>query len=410
MLALVAGDRPIGKMGEREDADLSDRKLNRSFGILQSFFLSANCAYFSFLVVYLSAMGYTEARIGLVMTLVSTVSVITPSILGYMADYVIPIKQIVLFMLLISIPLGFSLIFTVQILPLALVSIVLLGISERSMINVVDSWGMKIRLTHPGLNYGLTRGIASMAFALAALLLGRFYAARGIQMMFWVHALFLIVAVGAGFFLANVPTVGRKQDGHSYFQTIWLLLHDRTYVILLICMCLHGLSTVTVHTFRPMLIESMGGTSAHVGAALFIQAGSEAPVMLASAWFIRKFKVERLLILSFLFAALRLLATVIAPSLGWVIGVQVLQSIAYGLYLPVVLFYISLITRPEMRATAITLATSVGFGLSGILGNSLGGLLAQARGVRSVYFLFSALIFLAFILFLINTRLRREPV
>ena len=375
------------------------RRINIIYGALQSLYMSTNCAYFAFLVIYLNSVGYSEFQIGLAMTMVSIVSIVSPSIMGYLADYVFPIKSIVAFMMLISVPLAFTLQLTVSVFPLALLAITALGISERSMMSLLDGWGMKLRSKKPYLNYGLTRGVASLTFAVVALSLGQIYNIIGVDKLFWVHALFALLCVLAAILLDGVPTISRKKERHSYLHTMRLLLQNRQYVILLICMALHGLSMVTIHTFQPILVTELGGTSTHLGLALFIMAGSEAPVMFSSSWFLRRYRVESLLVVAYAFTVLRVLSSVLAPNLGWLIGFQAFQAISYGLYLPAILFYISLITSDEMKATAITLAISVGFGLSGILGNSIGGLIAQHYGVRMVYYIFSFLTFCALVLF-----------
>ena len=392
----------IGESIKNEPGRRDSRKLNIIYGCVQSFFMCAMCSYFAFLVLYLNAQGYTEFQIGLIMTMVSVVSIVSPSIYGYLADYVIPVKKIVIVMMLASIPIAFLLHLTIAVFPLALISVIGMGIAERSIMNVIDSWGVKIRSSKPYLNYGLTRGLASLSFAVAALMLGRFYELAGLDKLFWVHAFFAFLCVVSAALLDPVPTARRKKDSHSYLQTIRILLRNRKYLVLLIAMVLHGLSMVLIHTFQPILLSELGGTSTHLGLALFIMAASEAPVMFKSSAFIEKYRIESILIFVYFVTIIRVLSVVLAPSIGWFIGVQVLQAVSYGLYLPAILFYIILITSEEMHATAITMALSIGFGLAGILGNTFGGLLAQRFSVQIVYYLFAFMSFCAFLIFTIS--------
>ena len=358
--------------------------------------------------MYLNGQGYSELQIGTAMTSVSVMGILSPSIFGYLADRVIPIKGIALILMLISIPIAFVLGWTVSVVPLAIISITALGLTERSMMSVIDSWGMKIRESKPYLNYGLNRGIASLAYALAGLLLGRYYSIAGIEKMFWVHGAFAMICAGAAALLDNVPVSRPHKSSQSFLHTIGLLLKNKVYVLLLICMTLHGFSIVTIQTFQPILVATLGGTSAHLGAVIFVMAASEAPFMFSSAHFLRNFKVERLLQICFLFAALRILSGVLAPTINLLIASQAFQAVSYGLYLPCVLYYISAIVPRDVLATAITLATSMGFGLSGILGNVLGGFLAQQFGIRTVYYVFTLLAVCAFIIFSIGYGLRNR--
>lgn len=390
---------PPAFSGEADIDKKARRKLNIVYGCVQSFFLCANGVYFSYLVLYLTTRGYSEFEIGLVMTAVSIVSVFAPSMMGYLADFVIPIKKIVIAMISVSIPLVFLLDAVVAIFPLALLVITTLGITERSMISMLDSWGMKIKQRKSYLNYGLTRGIGSLAFAVATLSVGRIYDLAGIDKLFWIHALFAAISVGFAFFLDDVPVVTKRKEKQSYIQTLLILIKNKKYLILIICMTLHGLSMVSIHTFQPILITQLGGTSTHLGLALFVMAASEAPALFKSKSILEKYKIESVLIFVFFVTILRVLGAVLAPTVEWLIATQALQAVSYGLYLPAVLLYVGLITRDDMTATAITLATSIGIGLSGILGNSLGGLIADLYGIQTVYYIFASLTAVAFLLF-----------
>jgi len=160
-------------------------------------------------------------------------------------------------------------------------------------------------------------------------------------------------------------------------------------------MVLHGFSMVVIGTFQPILISDHGGTSVHLGISSFVLAASEVPVMYNSTRFLRRFRAEALITVSLFFAAIRLLLSVLAPSLGWLIAAQSLQALSFGLYL---------LTPDEMQSTAITLALSIGFGGSGIIGNFFGGILAQRFGVSSVYYLFALLAACGLVLFRVTRK------
>lgn len=394
-------------MNEINDTILINRKdrvrVNLLYGLVQSLYMVAVCSYFAFLVMYLSSEGYSETYIGFAMTAVSLMGILSPTLIGYVADVFIPVKTIVAFMMLLSIPIAFMLNFTVGIIPLAMVSIAALGITERSMMSMIDSWGMKIRNRKPYLNYGISRGIASMAYALAGLLLGSFYTIAGIDKLFWVHGVFALLCTVAALFLDDVPVVRHNRKNGSFFTSVGDLLKNRKYVILVICMVLHGFSIVAAQTFQPILITGMGGNSTHLGISIFLMAGSEAPIMFSSTSFLRRYRVENLLLVSFLFTVIKLLLMIFAPNLTLLIIFQLLQALSFGLYLPSVLFYIGLITPDEIQSTAITFALSMGFGISGIAGNIFGGIIADHYGVKTVISIFAVLSALGLILFYRST-------
>lgn len=382
----------------------NSRRLNFWYGGVQGMFFAAICSFHTFLVLYLKSNGYSDFRIGLIMTLMSVIGVISPTLMGYIADFYIPVKVIVIVMMILSIPLAFFVQASIAIFPLALIAILLTGIAEKSMGSVIDSWGMRLRNEHPYLNYGATRGLGSLLYASMALIAGKLYDVAGLDKMFWLHAVVAALCVIAALMLDNVKTSPRKVGQSSFFATVRELLRIRKYTIFLVSMVLHGFSMVVIGTFQPILIANHGGTSVHLGISSFMLAASEVPIMFSATKLLRRFKVESLLTVSFTFAALRLLLTVLAPTLELVIAVQVLQALSFGLYLPALLFYVSLITPDHAQSTAITLATSVGFGLSGITGNFFGGILAENFGVEIVYYIFSFLAVCGLVIFRISQR------
>lgn len=375
------------------------KRINFLYGSVQSMYLAGICSFHTFLVLYLKENNYSEFQIGLIMTLMSVIGVFSPTIIGYIADYHIPIKMIVVVLITLSIPLAFMVQAAVAFYPIALVVILLTGIAEKGMGSVIDSWGMRLRGKHPYLNYGATRGLASLSYAIMALIAGRIYESFGLDKMFLVHAVVAALCVMFAMMLDNVPTSQKTKESKSFFKTVRQLLYIRQYSILLIVMVLHGFSMVVIGTFQPILISDHGGTSVHLGISSFVLAASEVPVMYNSTRFLRRFRAESLITVSLFFATIRLLLSVLAPSLGWLIAAQSLQALSFGLYLPSLLFYISLITPDDMQSTAITLALSIGFGGSGIIGNFFGGILAQRFGVSSVYYLFALLAACGLVLF-----------
>ncbi len=391
-------------MSQRTNHD-DKKRVNFLYAALQSFFWCANCTYFSFLVIYLTSKQFSEFEIGLAMTLLAAVSILSPSILGYISDYVFPVKNIIIFMMMLSIPVAFTLGMSVTLVPVALLSVTLMGITEKSLVSVIDSWGVKIRRGKPYLNYGVSRGIASLSYAVAALSLGQIFNVIGIDNLFWIHAIFAAGCIAAALFLDHVPTLTGQSQKKSYYAAIKQLASNKKYVLLVICMALAGMSFVTSFTFQPILLTQMGGTAFHMGLSLFVMAGSEVPVMFYFSRIAEKYKLVFLLNLAFLFTFFRVIANVLAPNLGWLISVQAIQAFSFGLYLPAVLMYISLITDDHLKGTAITLAVSVGEGFAGIGGNLFGGYLAEKLGVRSVFYLFSLFALAAFLIFLVGNKL-----
>lgn len=380
------------------------RRINLLFGCLQSFFWSANCVYFSFLVLYLNMIGQRDQTISFLMMMLSVITVITPSIVGYISDFVIPIKKIVAGFMLFSIPAAFFLKFSAGCITLIFLSVACMGILEKSLVSVIDSWAMKIQPKHPGFNYGLTRGLASFVYAVVGLLMGGYFDRMGLDQLFYVHAFFALGAFISAVLLDNI-SVHKKEvlkneirgaRSQNYLEVLHSLLKKPRYRLLVVSMMLAGIALVSTYTYQPLLLAEMGGTNRHLGMSLFVMASSEVPIMLGYNKLSERITNDKLLMIAFFFTVLRVVSHLFVPNLGWLIGIQVIQSLSFGLFLPSMLAYIGEITDARMTASAITLAMACYEGISGILGNFAGGIIVEKHGLRSVYVFFGMIALMAF--------------
>ncbi len=374
-------------------------KINVLYAILQGFYWCCSCAYFGFLVLFLRKSGYKDSTIGVAMMVLATVTIISSPVLGYLSDYKIPIKKIFGFFMLITIPISYFLKFTVHVVPLAILSIAAIGLTEKSIFGVLESWGMKISYKTNVLNYGAAKSVGSMSYAFTGLFLGSIYDKIGIESLFPIHAVIATLCFIASLFNYNVPIAESTGENVSYIEAIKRLFRNRRYRIVVICMALVSMSLVTIYTFQPILIANMGGNTQHMGIAIFVYAFSEVPFMFFFSKIASKFRLSFLLSVCYFFVILRVLSSVLAPNLTVLLCVQAFQAISYGLYLPSVLMFLTLNTEDTLKSSGITIAFALSEGLAAILGNAIGSVIAEFFGIKMVFYVFLILPITAFLLF-----------
>ncbi len=384
-------------------------KVNFFYACVQSFYWGAFCIYFSFVVTYLIENGFSNSQIGLAMTGISVLATITPSLVGYLADFRIPLKRIAIALMLLSIPAAFALQMTIAVIPLAFLSIFSMGITERSLMSLIDSWGTRIHQKRPYFNYGVTRGIASLFFAVTALIFGQVFAAIGLDSLFFIHAIFAGLTAFFMLFLDSIPIQEKPQKEtaekkESYFSVITTLLSDRKYLLLVISMTFFGIGLISIQTYLPVLMQSVGGDSGDLGMAWFVMGLSEFPIMLLFSKLSSRFKIYQLLRFAFFAMIIRVIINILVPSVNMLIAVQVLQGLSFGIFLPAALNYIGEIVDTRMKASAITFAMALNGGLAGIIGNMVGGFLADFLGVEYIFIAFSVFTVSAFLIFVYSTR------
>ena len=100
---------------------------------------------------------------------------------------------------------------------------------------------------------------------------------------------------------------------------------------------------------------------------------------------------------------IRMLLSAYSSNYMMVIAVQLMQSITYPLYMVAVMQYIYLIVPHKVRASGITLLSSLGFGLGGLIGNLGGGFILQ---YKDPFFLYKTMAFACFVALIIASLLK----
>lgn len=140
-----------------------------------------------------------------------------------------------------------------------------------------------------------------------------------------------------------------------------------------------------ISNFLINVVRNVGGDTAVMGGINGVMALAELPVMLLYAAVTRKLRCSSLLRFSMLVFVLKSLGVALAPTVGWLMAAQLLQSLSYGIFTPASVQYTSLVVGPRdsTKGQALTYSmTTLGAAFAG----GLGGLLYDSISVRGALF------------------------
>lgn len=365
--------------------------------LVHSLFWASYCAFSSFIVTMLTDHGYSSATATAMMTASSVLSFIAQPVSGYICDNFIPHKWVYIVLTICALP-------TMVLMPmlmfspvLTLVSMLLLTVFMVQMPGLLDAWVIGLTNLHPRLNYGISRGSSSLAFAIAAQAMGALTAIYGHGARCWVGAILGLLSVLVAVTLEPVPcrrnrenNVGKDQQtehksGLSTAETISRLVKNHAYLLLLVMSFLLFMGTSCFSSFIPVLTQELGGGSGEVGTVFALTALSEVPAMFLMASILRRVPAKKMIVLAGLFYLLRLSLTALAPNYIVMLLVQVLQGLSFAVIWPAAMAYLNQIVDYEVRSTAIMTFSSVTLGVSGIFGNAIGTAILAASDVRMVF-------------------------
>ncbi len=377
---------------------------NLVFSLVEFFYWSANVVYYNFIVTYLTNQGYSDFMCGVVTTCTAlTVLVVQPT-LGYLTDTFITAKKLLIITMALSVPAVFLLPNVLFSPVLVILSAVLMACLNMSSYTTIEIWIVKLQATRPTVVYSFCRAFGSLGFALSALCFGKVMAAFGDNMLFVVHAFFLVLMIFAMLFAEEVPCTnsrsrgelkesGGKQD--SFFDVFKYLLTNRRYMIFVASLFLFHITLRCSITFLPMHIREAGGTSTALGVAIFVYSFAEYLIILfGGRLLLRRLSYEQMFALALVFQILRQVSFVAYSSVPFIVATQLLHAISDGLYLKTFAEYIYSIVPRKIAATASSIAVALTFGLGSVFGNFVGGILIEEIGLRA-YSVISGLVCVA---------------
>jgi PPP family 3-phenylpropionic acid transporter len=354
--------------------------------MLEAAYYFGYCAYLAFIIADLIQHGWSQSAAAGAMTVMSMITVLIHPLFGYLSDSVFSEKRlIVTFLILTLIPMA--------LLPvllergshlLILLDMVCITLTASQVGGILDAWLVNLRRAMPDINYGFIRGFGSLAYALSAQLLGMITVRFGTGSRYLISSCFLGLAILAALTLRSTgprPTrAERKQDAGrlSGRQAIRILLSSRRYLLLLSVSFFILLSASALGTLQSICILEFGGTSANIGTASAISAGTEVPFLFVMAAIIRRTGEKKLLIFCAVTYSIRLFATAFLTSVSGLLWIQLTQGITFGIFLPASMSYLVKIADARASSTAVTVFNTVTYSITAILGNLISSLLLGA--------------------------------
>ena len=235
------------------------------------------------------------------------------------------------------------------------------------------------------LNYGVSKSVSSVTYALVCLVLGRMTAAQGGRPVPW--AIVLLTGV---FILSLVlypaqraPWSGNEAkgaDGLAFFRK-----YPRFTGVLAGCILLY-ISHVFLNSFTLQIIRTKGGDSSHMGLSMAIAALSEIPTMLLFTHMLRKRSSGFYIKLTGFFFLLKAAGSWLAPNVTVYYIFQATQIGAWALIAIASVYYVNAIMEPQDAVKGQAYFTAA-YTLANVLAAPLGGRLIDTLGVNAMLML-----------------------
>ncbi len=261
-----------------------------------------------------------------------------------------------------------------------------LGVLELNAYPLLDS--MAVQFINAGLdvNYSLGRGLGSFAYAVACVIMGRQAAAFGVETVLLTHGVFLILLMGIVAAYPRMPADARpRQAAGERPHSVWYIVRSSpAFTWMLLAVFFAMTAVMPIVGFMVNIVTAKGGDTTHLGLALFLMAASELPAAVLFPCLWRRLGSRGMMVLSVVCMAIKPVLFALAPTLGWVLAVQPIQMLGYGLFTPASVYYANENVSAADRVRGQSVMMMASNGLGGMMGNLLAGFAIDFGGVNAM--------------------------
>ena len=360
------------------------KKLTRHFSMIQAIYIMGYRSIFSYAAVFLLARGFTNSQVGLTLTLSSVLGLLVQPLVASFADKTkkLSLRSIVAVMLLIMILFAVLLyIIPKPVLGVGILYVILLTFFA-TQVPLVTTMSMDHINNGVPINFSLARGIGSFAYAILSIGLGYLVDDFGAGVIMLVNIALGLLGLVLVLSFQKAKRSGDDDVGGEVKPTglLEFAKNNKRFIGVVGSISILFFSHVTISTFMIQIIENVGGSSADMGMANSIAAIVELPAMaLFPLLYMRIHNAGLLMKLSGVAFIIKTVVTLLAPSVFWVNVSMSLQFFAYAMFIPASVYYVNEVISGADQNKGQALMGMV-MGISGLLGNILGGLMLDSRG------------------------------
>lgn len=370
------------------------RKVNLFNTLVQLLYWAAFSAFAGYQTAMLLDRGFSSGDAGTFAAIRCLAGIIAQLLLGGWADRHpnVPLKRILQVCLTVSLAVNATFYYTRPGFFGTALIFLALGVLELNIYPLLDSLAVQFINAGLDVNYSLGRGLGSFSYAVACIFWGRQSTVLGVQTVLLSHIAMLVLLIAAITLYPTAPRAVSAGEPSETPHSVWYILkRNRSFTLMLLAVFLGMTAVMPIVSFMVNIVSSRGGNETHLGIALFLMAASELPAALLFPHLWRRLGSRGTLVLSVVFMAVKPLLFLLAPTLGWILLVQPIQMLGYGLFTPASVYYANESVSPADRVRGQAVMMMASNGLGGMTGNLIAGYAIDFGGVNFMLALSAAI-------------------
>ena len=356
------------------------RKLTVPYALIMGFYWANYAILLNYASVYLLGQGLPNTAIGLLIAVASLLAAAAQPLLGAYADRPESpsVKRLLLIATALFLLLTAGIVFSANVSSALLIVTFTLAVTVmQAMSSLTNALGTVSARAGHRVNFGIARGIGSLAYALASLAIGSAVTRFG-------NGLIPLAAIGVYVVLGicilpfpfKKPEAEEKKGSRpgNFFRR-----YPQFTVVLAAAICLYA-SHSLINNFMFQIVSAKGGDSESLGIASAIGALVEIPMMFFFTRLLRRIPAGRWMVISGFAFLIKSVCSLLVPNVYGFYGVQTLQIFAFAIFAVASVYYADECMAPEdaVKGQAFLAMTST---VGAVFASAIGGWLIDAFGV-----------------------------
>jgi PPP family 3-phenylpropionic acid transporter len=349
------------------------------------------CISIVFFVQAFQRFGFDKMTIGLIIMACNITSIIMQPTWGFLADRFHRQREFVICACSFGSILYFVMMYHSGILWVVVACAMGIYASFHCMMNLIDSWVAKLMVENGDINYGATRSVGSVTYAVTAAVFGFSVSSFGNIIAPYCFFALNLVLCAAAYRVPNPVHKSARRENPSLRETAGYLLSNVPFVLLVLACFLNTFCNSTTGTFYSVVMFELGGNEAYVGIGLFCMAIAEFPFM----FFYKKIRSRvslsntGFLCIAMFFYFLKCFCIASSRSIFAVMLSGMFQGLSFGIYLPATTAYLVEFIDKRHMGSAQMLLTAMGQSLGAIIVSPISGALSSTWGTQPMMRLMS---------------------
>lgn len=342
-----------------------------------SFFMTM-AVVVSFFPLYYDSLGYSKLQIGSLYSIGPAVGIISNLFWGLVSDRFQTLKKTIIVILFGQLGMVL-LLFNTDVYSILFVIVTAFYFFQTPLNSLNDSQ-ILLHVKQTGKSYASFRVWGSMGFAFAAVMSGLVLTKLGVEVVGVLAISSVILSLGLSFLLKDSRAGMKKMELGGVFKVVL----SGKFLWFLVLVLVMSVSHRVNDGFLSPYMKELGGQNL-VGYAWMVSALSEVPVFFYLSKHGHKFKELPLLGAACAVYAVRFLLMSLVSGPGWIILLQAMHSLSFGIFLVTALRYMQQLVPDEYRATGQAVFNMAWSGFAGLISGFAGGRIFDAWGGAALY-------------------------